>query len=56
MGFSAPVAAELERRRAMASSRALVPAINPVEYAIPGRWGGVLMNFGIDAATELMLR
>jgi hypothetical protein len=28
----------------------LEPAMNPLEYAIPGRWGGGLMNAGIDAA------
>jgi hypothetical protein len=32
-----------------AEQEALEPAMNPLEYAIPGRWGGGLMNAGIDA-------
>jgi len=53
MGVAAPVGAILaeqaaERRR-MAQAEALQDAFNPVEYLSPARWGGGLINMGIDA-------
>lgn len=52
MGVTAPVGAiiaeQLAQKRALEAREALVPAINPVEYLTPARWGGGVINFAID--------
>lgn len=58
MGAAAPVGAVLaeQRRKGMEQEGGgLEEAINPVEYLSPARFGGGLMNMGIDAVLSKIL-
>lgn len=61
MGVAAPVGAilaeQLAQKRAMAQKYeggGLEEAVNPVEYLIPGRLGGGMMNMGIDSLMKML--